>query len=171
MVPSESPPRFHDDLSTIYDFMDEILIRCPKCAALARVVAYPRREVMSPFQSRRLVCAGCGHTRDKDSGVYSMPSAEATHMYDPYFYVPLWLQSTSRHGLLWAYNLSHLALIRRYVGAELREDPWTEEGIRMTLVSRLPAWITAAANRAEVLRMIARLEATVGPEDRSDDAS
>jgi hypothetical protein len=161
MVPSESPPRFRDDLSTIYDFMDEILIRCPKCEALARVVAYPKRLVMSPFQSRRLVCADCGHTRDKDSGVYAMPNARATHMYDPYFYLPLWLQLNTRHGLLWAYNLNHLALIRRYVAAELREDAWTEEGIRMTLVSRLPAWITSASHRAEVLRLISRLEATV----------
>ncbi|UGQ09618.1 hypothetical protein LO772_22170 [Yinghuangia sp. ASG 101] len=162
MVPSESPPRFRDDLSTIYDFMDEILIRCPACEALARVVVHPRRAVMSPFQARRLVCAQCGHTRDKDSGVYSMPSADATHMNDPYFSLPLWLQASTRHGLLWAYNLNHLALIRRFVAAELRGDAWTEEGIRMTLVSRLPAWITSAVNRSEVLRVIARMEASVG---------
>lgn len=161
MVPSESPPRFRDDLSTIYDFMDEILVRCPRCSALARVVAHPKRLVASPFQSRRLLCSGCGHTRDKDSGVYAMPEAHAAPMYDPYFFAPLWLQTATGHGLLWAYNLNHLALIRRYVAAEFREDAWTEEGLRMTLVSRLPRWIAEAGNRTEVLRVIARLEASV----------
>jgi hypothetical protein len=161
VVPSESPPRFRDDLSTIYDFMDEILIRCPRCGALATVAAYPKRLVLSPFQSRRLSCRACGHVRDKDSGVYSMPNPDAPAMYDPYFALPLWLQAPTGHGLLWAYNLDHLALIRRFVAAEPHEDAWTEEGLRMTLVSRLPRWIAQAGNRAEVLRVIARLAASV----------
>ncbi|MGR6997831.1 hypothetical protein ACU686_06450 [Yinghuangia aomiensis] len=71
MVPSESPPRFRDDLSTIYDFMDEILIRCPRCGALATVAAYPKRLVLSPFQSRRLKLPGLrAHPGQGQRGVF-----------------------------------------------------------------------------------------------------
>jgi hypothetical protein len=161
VVPSESPPRFRDDLSTIYDFMDEILVRCPRCGALATVAAFPRRPVLSPFQSRRLTCLSCGHIRDKDSGVYSVPDADAPAMFDPYFALPLWLQASTEHGLLWAYNLDHLALIRRFVAAGSGGGARTEAGLRVSLVSRLPCWTAEAGNRAEVLRVIARLAASV----------
>ena len=39
----------------------------------------------------------------------------------PYCGMPLWLQVEIRHGWLWAYNLGHLGLIRRFAQASLRE--------------------------------------------------
>ena len=81
---------------------------------------------------------------------------------DPYFGVPLWLQLETRHGWLWAYNLEHLNLIRRFVQASLRERaPWYDTGQKMTLVARLPLWIKQARNRDEVLRTINRISATL----------
>jgi hypothetical protein len=63
---------------------------------------------------------------------------------------------------LWAYNLQHLDLIRRFVAADLRERaPWYDHGRKMTLVARLPAWMKSAKNRDEVLRAVDRLRATV----------
>jgi len=81
---------------------------------------------------------------------------------DPYFRAPLWLQTETRHGRLWAYNLPHLDLLRQFVAASLRErDPWYEHGRKMTYVARLPAWVKSAKNRGEVLRAVDRIRASV----------
>lgn len=81
---------------------------------------------------------------------------------DPYFGVRLRLQAETRHGWVWAYDLEHLDLIRRFVQAPLREGiPWHEQSRRMTVVARLPAWMQQARNRDEVLRAIARIHASL----------
>jgi hypothetical protein len=81
---------------------------------------------------------------------------------DPYFDVRLWLQTETRHGWVWAYNLEHLDLIKRFVQAPLREGiPWHDHGRKMTVVARLPAWMQQAKNRDEVLRAIARIHASL----------
>lgn len=82
---------------------------------------------------------------------------------DPYFGVRLWLQAQTRHGWIWAYGPEHLDLIRRFVRAPLREGfPRHDHGRRMTVVARLPAWMQRAKNRDEVLRAIARIQASLG---------
>lgn len=74
----------------------------------------------------------------------------------------LWLSTRTRHGEVWAYNLEHLDVLRRFVAASLRErDPWYEHGRKMTYIARLPAWIKSAKNRTEVLRAIDRMRASV----------
>ncbi|MFS4103251.1 hypothetical protein [Streptomyces sp. PD-S100-1] len=81
---------------------------------------------------------------------------------DPYFGLPLWLQAETRHGWLWAYNLEHLDLIRRFDRAALRERAsWYDTGQRMTLVARLPAWVKRAKNRHEILRAVSRSHASL----------
>ncbi|WP_413760666.1 hypothetical protein [Streptomyces sp. MMBL 11-3] len=81
---------------------------------------------------------------------------------DPYFDVRLRLQIETRHGWVWAYNLEHLELIRRFVQAPLREGiPWHDHGRKMTVVARLPAWMQQAKNRDEVLRAITRIHASL----------
>ncbi|MFC4516689.1 hypothetical protein [Streptomyces ehimensis] len=81
---------------------------------------------------------------------------------DPYFGLRLWLQTETRHGRLWAYNVEHLALIKRFVEAPLREGiAWHDHGRKMTAVARLPAWMQQAKNRDEVLRAIARIHASL----------
>ncbi|MFJ3206226.1 hypothetical protein [Streptomyces sp. NPDC086989] len=81
---------------------------------------------------------------------------------DPYFGARLGLQTETRHGWVWAYNLEHLDLIKRFVQASLREGiPWHDHGRKMTVVARLPAWIQRAKNRDEVLWAIARIHASL----------
>jgi len=55
---------------------------------------------------------------------------------------------------LWAYNRPHLAYLKRYVEADLRE-----EGVagKRGLASKLPKWMKAAKNRDEVLKCIQKL--------------
>lgn len=113
------------------------------------------------FAQRRLVCRACGLTRHAAGGLRLFRgTGEAV---DPYFGLPLWLQSETRHGWLWAYNPEHLDLIRQFVQAPLRERAPRDTKARkkMTLIARLPTWIKSAKNRAEVLRAIERIQASL----------
>ncbi|MEV0375727.1 hypothetical protein AB0I10_39325 [Streptomyces sp. NPDC050636] len=157
--------RFRDPRSTENDFISWIIVRCPGCAKAARVVPAP--EDSDPrgrmlFRPRRLVCRGCGLSRVRSGRLVTLSHGTAQPATDPYFGMPLWLQVETRHGWLWAYNLEHLDLIRRFVQASLRERaPWNDTGQKMTLVARLPAWIKRAKNRDEVLRAVSRIHASL----------
>ncbi|NVI27826.1 MULTISPECIES: hypothetical protein [Streptomyces] len=163
--------RFRDPRSTVYDFLDLVLVRCPGCAGAARVVRVPGDEGPGgrrPFAARRLVCGGCGASRKCDGTRLTFPRGTADPVTDPYFGRPLWLRAETRHGTLWAYNLDHLDLIRRFVAASLRERaPWYDTGQKMTLVARLPVWVKRAGNRGEVLRALDRMRAGV-PVERAE---
>ena len=136
---SPVPVRFHDPGAKIYDFSDSALVRCPRCD---RIAHFERTAHPEP----RVVCRSCGLCRAVNG--CDRP--------------PLWLRAGTRHGELWAYNLAHLDLIRRFVAASLRErDPWYEHGRKMTCVARLPAWVKSAKNRAEMLRTIDRMRGSV----------
>lgn len=159
------PGRFRDPRSTEYDFISSIIVRCPGCTKAARVVPAPEDSVPGGrmlFRPRRLVCRSCGLSRMWSGRVVTLSRGTAHPATDPYFGLPLWLQVESRHGWLWAYNLDHLDLIRRFVQASLRERaPWYDTGQNMTLVARLPAWIKRAKNRDEVLRAVSRIHASL----------
>ncbi|MDF4249087.1 hypothetical protein [Streptomyces sp. WMMB303] len=156
--------RFRDPLSTEYDFIGSIVVRCPGCTKAARVVPAPGAGDSGErmlFRRRRLVCRGCGLSREWSGRLLALPRGTAEPVTDPYFGLPLWLQAETRHGWLWAYDLEHLDLIRRFVQASLRERaPWYETGPRLTLVARLPAWIKRAKNRDEILRAVSRIHAS-----------
>ncbi|MFJ8156938.1 hypothetical protein [Streptomyces sp. NPDC094468] len=155
--------RFRDPRSTEYDFISLIIVRCPGCEKAARVVPAPEDSDLAgriQFRPRRLVCRGCGLSRVWSGSRVELSAGTAQPATDPYFGLPLWLQAETRHGWLWAYNLEHLDLIRRFVQAPLRERaPWYDTGQRMTLVARLPVWIKRARNRDEILRAVSRISA------------
>jgi hypothetical protein len=150
---SPAPLRFHDSGTTVCAFSSSMLVHCPRCARVAhyelgRVYHEGPRGRMYP--ERRLVCRSCGLSRlaTGPGGGFPRPG--------------LWLETDTRHGTIWAYNLEHLDLLRRFVAATLRERaPWYEHGRKMTYVARLPAWVKQAKNRAEILRAIDRLRASV----------
>lgn len=157
--------RFRDPRSTEYNFISSIIVRCPGCAKAARVLPAP--EASDPegrilFTPRRLVCRGCGLSRMWSSRRVVISHGTTEPATDPYFGMPLWLQVETRHGWLWAYNLEHLDLIRRFVQAPLRERaPWYDTGRKMTLLARLPAWIKRAKNRDEILRAVSRIHGSL----------
>ena len=157
---SPAPVRFHDTRRTAYDFTGSALVRCPRCERVAHFERRPGRAADPQgrtYPERRLVCRSCGLSRI-DTGPQCATQRPGQGSYRP----ALWLRAETRHGELWAYNLEHLDLIRRFVAADLRERaPWYDTGQKMTLVARLPAWIKSAKNRAEVLRAIDRLRASV----------
>lgn len=166
---STADARFRDLRSTVYDYLDLVLVRCPRCAGAARVVRVPGDDGPGGrrlFATRRLVCGGCGLFRTSGGVPATLPHGAAGPGTDPYFGRPLQLRRETRHGLLWAYNLDHLDLIRRFAGASLRERaPWYDTGRKMTLVARLPVWVKRAGNRDEVLRALDRMRAGAHVED------
>ncbi|MGI5454505.1 hypothetical protein ACQEWB_15270 [Streptomyces sp. CA-249302] len=157
--------RFRDPRRTEYDFIDLITVRCPGCEKPARVVPAPEGSDAGGrmlFRPRRLICRDCGLSRVCSGRDVTLSRGTAQPATDPYFGLPLWLQVETRHGWLWAYNLEHLDLIRRFVQASLRERaPWYDTGQKMTLVARLPAWIKQAGNRDEILRAVRRIHASL----------
>ncbi|MFE1437378.1 hypothetical protein [Streptomyces sp. NPDC058739] len=157
--------RFRDPRSTEYDFLGSIMVRCPVCEKVARVVPVPGDVDpggRSLFRARRMVCRGCGLSRAWNGRTVTLSRGTARPATDPYFGMPLWLQAETRHGRLWAYNPEHLDLIRRFVQASLRERaPWYDTGQKMTMVARLPAWLKRAKNREEILRTVSRIQASL----------
>jgi predicted RNA-binding Zn-ribbon protein involved in translation (DUF1610 family) len=157
--------RFQEDKEPQRAFADTFYVQCPQCggcaivrrieAELARPSVYlsvRRKLALRPHQVTvfaRLVCPKCGHT--KDLGTDGWSSGTAT---DSYFRLPLWFQMPCCGETLWAYNRPHLAYLKRYVEADLRE-----EGVagKRGLASKLPKWMKAAKNRDEVLKCIQKL--------------
>ncbi|MGC5009522.1 hypothetical protein ACLQ2R_02035 [Streptosporangium sp. DT93] len=155
--------RFRDPGTSWYDLpADEILVRCPRCDGRAAVRPLPGGE-SGLFAPRRLLCPACGYVRGWAGdrvGWYDEPA-------DPYFRLPLWLSAPCCGHTLWAYGRRHLDLLEDHVAALRRErrlPPATgggNHGRPRTLVESLPGWITGARHREEVLRVLARLRATL----------
>ncbi|MFD8201195.1 hypothetical protein [Streptomyces sp. NPDC059701] len=165
MRPLSTRHRFRDPRSTKYDFLVSVLVRCPRCAKTAHVVTAPAPEAghdIGLFTPRRLVCRSCGTAKQWSGRGVALHRDRHAPATDPYFGLPLWLQTETRHGWVWAYNLEHLDLIKRFVQASLREGiPWHDHGRKMTVVARLPAWMQHAKNRDEVLRAIDRIHTSL----------
>ncbi len=146
--------RFRDEATYLDQFGATLLVRCPRCGGRAEFAA-PSDATGRQAALRRVVCAGCGYVRN---GRADGPNWDALSRgnVDPYSGLPLWLQTPCCGETLWAYNMEHLAFLERYVAATLRERTPNKNS---SLASRLPAWLTSAKNREEVLRGIARLRA------------
>jgi hypothetical protein len=170
-VDGAAPRRFQDQQVTVWDFTDEILVRCPRCQGCARIVARPgTRDRVTTWTPRRLVC-GCGYVADHPPrAVASGPGHRSPQgeVADPYMGLPLWLQATCcTNQVLWAYNLRHLDFLAEFVAAKIRErspqprpPQWGSPPLwhqRMTMVAKLPTWLKSAKHRGEILRTIARL--------------
>jgi hypothetical protein len=142
--------RFNEKSRSIYSFGTDFLVRCPQCDRCAQVVRKPG-AAPGIFVAARLVCAHCGLNKES-----TQTGVRVGAPVDWYFHQPLWLQAPCCGQVLWAYNLDHLSYLERYVRAELRYSR-----PQRALPNALPAWIKAAKNRADVLRCIARLRATL----------
>jgi len=139
MTVSDDPTRHRDDGSTIYAFADpEVLVVCPRCEEMAHV----RGEGLGP---RRLTCTRCGLMRE--SGTKTLWGEPV----DPWFQQPLWLQAPFRGHVVWAFNERHLAELRAHIAPQHREHG---PGTTRSTFARLPAWLTSAKNRADVLALL-----------------
>jgi hypothetical protein len=138
--------RFRDDGSVLQQWADpEVLVVCPRCAERAVV----RRVADGP--GRRLTCLRCGLARDS-AGTTSTWGVPA----DPWFGAPLWLQAEFRGHTVWAFNAGHLEVLRDFVGSTHRERT-PSRGAAMSMVDKLPGWMTAAEHRDAVVSLLDRL--------------
>ncbi|WP_448317230.1 hypothetical protein [Streptomyces sp. CO7] len=124
-------------------------------------------------QPRRLVCGGCGAVAEwkPEAQGPGLVGAVLGGSEDPFFRRPLWLQTRCAGHILWAYNEEHVDELSSYVRARLRE----RGGARptMSMFARLPAWMKASDNRAEVLaglETLRTLAERTAPGDRADAA-
>lgn len=133
--------RFQLKSKTLMAFMHQILVRCPRCEQRADIIVH--EEVL-------LSCLACGYVRMySDQGIRVERGA-----YDPFFRLPLYLQTNCCGHILWAYNQEHLVYMRQYVEADIR----TSDGPNRSMESRLPKWMKQKHNREDVSRAIKRLE-------------
>jgi len=157
----EKNERFLDRGTRIYDFYEEFLVVCPKCAKMAKVVIdeaefakLSTRRLLKfrnqYFAPRRLVCLSCLYR-----AAWKGNQIAVGGNIDWYFRLPLWLEISCCGERLWAYNQKHLELLENYVAAKLRER--TAKG-RSSFLSKLPKWIKSAKNRDEILRAIGKLK-------------
>jgi hypothetical protein len=154
--------RFADPGVSLYALAENaVQVVCPACQGRAEVAPWLGGQPRSPYSirwPRRLACRACGHVRNWPDEAEHTISCWGGPV-DPYFRQPLWLRADCCGSqTLWAFNERHLDILERYVSARLRERG---EHPGMTMLARLPAWLKSAKHRAEILRVIGRLRASL----------
>jgi hypothetical protein len=138
----------------LYQFDDDIVVRCPRCAACAHLMKLV--EAGGRGVGYRLVCATCACERDwrfpRDRSI-PVPSM-GPHLSG--FGLDLWLQAPCCGKTLWAFNEPHIDFMERFISAGLRERDDVVSGCcrNSSLESRLPRWMQIAKNRAVVLKSL-----------------
>jgi hypothetical protein len=128
--------------------------RCGQCGRpLRRTIG---RRAKAPARPTAILrCPGCQH---RTSVSIHLTTGRAGDAVDPWFGLPLWLQTSCCGELLWARNTSHLEFLANYVAATLREREPNQNG---STVSRLPKWMKSAKNRGAIMACIAHLRETL----------
>jgi DNA-directed RNA polymerase subunit RPC12/RpoP len=149
--------------TAIYEFAKNILVVCPNCEGKALVCSkHPDLKVFETDEVK-VVCAACGFNKTLEGISHREEPKQKSGKtlifgapIDPYFHLPLWLQADFSGELLWAYNLEHLNFLTDHVGAKLRER--NRVNAPRSIGSRLPRWMTSAANRTAILKLIEKLK-------------
>jgi hypothetical protein len=155
--------RHHSTTEALYDFMDEILVVCPRCSGCARHHQVSSTERPGWFAPRQLACPACGYAKGWNEREIARRSAREP--FDDYFGLPLWLVEICRGRPLWFLNARHLHEVESFVRADLRERaPDVKFGwANQSWASRLPAWVKSAKYRTDVLRSLATLRLRIPP--------
>lgn len=131
-------------------------VKCREChAPLERSAPWE-----GPWEKLALHCEACGDHCTYDAHITRHPYHEGQKT-DPVFGLHLWLQKSFREEVFWAYNYEHLDVLRRYIGARLRErgiEPRNTIRKNSAMLSRLPTFMTKAANRESLLKLMEQLE-------------
>lgn len=156
-------------------FADVFVVRCPRCQHPAKVIPDPGeyKYHLQPCYKKniRYVCVNCGFTKMMTSPTDYRRLVKVVHSeiwhkgfvttggsFDWYFGFPLYLQIPCCGKILWAFNLPHLLYLEEYVQSDLRENGRT---YYLSIIGRLPKWITSAKNRTEVLRGLRKMKASL----------
>jgi len=138
--------RFKDANLTLDAFSDETWVVCPKCGDKAIVRSTKSSE------KAELHCTSCHYVTNKPVRSEKKSYSSTT---DYWFDCELWLQDSFKNELFWAHNDEHLAYMKEYIGAGLRQR---NDRKFFTLVEKLPGFIKSAKNRDKLLKLITKLE-------------
>jgi len=140
------PNRFHDENLTLSNFYQEVWVVCLYCEKKA--VA----KVNFENKTARLFCVHCGYNKETSTVLVKNGSIEmAAHQY---FNVELWLKTSFKNEVFWAYNDKHLEYLEHYISATLREH---KARTGFTLLEKLPKFYHEAKNRESLLKIITKL--------------
>ena len=127
---------------------------CPKCGAFFQL---DLDNLEKKEEKITVTCANC-----QDVQVYEPKYMEYRVLSqgfglgkDNFFGCELWLQTDFRGNLFWANNAEHLAYLKNYIQAKIRER---NNRSGFTLVEKLPSFIKSAKNREALLAEIIKLE-------------
>lgn len=121
-----------------HSFVGATLVVCPRCSGCA--VSRPRGGgIPDASTPRRVSCTACPLSGER---LEPAPPRDDDDARDPFFRLPLWLQTPCCGTVLWALNADHLAFLEGSVGTE--DD-------------RLPRWMKSEDNREALLQGLGRL--------------
>lgn len=122
-----------------------VRVKCREChQLLARTAPWK-----GPWKKLRMKCEHCGDVCEYEASI-SVTSRSHGLVTDRFFGLPLWLQTSFRDELLWAFNYEHLQLLHDYVAADLRERSPSAHR-HYSVVNKLPEFIKKAKNRKAIL--------------------
>ena len=123
---------------------------CHHCGNPIQYCGEPTRK---PAAQKRLTCGVCG-----TEALVPLQSREHLGRFaqDPRFGLALWLQIIVHGETLWLYNLEHLAYLRAYVAASVREAP---DRHKYSIITNLPQFVKAAKHRDVIVRKLDALAA------------
>lgn len=130
--------------------------RCQHCGAKYQFAErYAQTNEVRNLQLNRIFrCQSC----QQDDTANFRISKQPYQGFDDYFGMPLLLTANFKGHLFWAYNDEHLAELKAFIEAELRERHHLIGRSNGSMISRLPLWIKSAKNRDELLKLIEKLE-------------
>jgi hypothetical protein len=154
----------HTYRTQLYEFVKDILVVCPNCEGKALVRTGNFQAMKYDTDEVKVVCAACGFNKKIENIPHRKDDKQKRGKVlifgapvDPFFHLPLWLQTAFSGEILWAYNYEHLDFLAQHVGAKLRERNGFKYNVK-SIGARLPGWMTKAGNREAVLKAIERLK-------------
>lgn len=133
------------------------------CAECGNPIVIKQHNIRNENRKESITTA-CPHCRDVQSYKprYDLQSCAdyglsiyATGVVDDGAVLDCWLKKSFREGVFWAYNYEHLAYLKKYIEAEIRER---KQNTGQTLLNSLPQFIKSAKNRSALIKIINHLE-------------
>jgi len=128
------------------------------CDSCGQVVELYIPNVKKKKETIKSKCPHCEQTREVEPQyTYALDAYFNTlrNGTDPHFQLPYWLSKPVKGKLFWALNFDHLAYLKKYIQAKVRER---NNRAYFTMIERLPQFIKAAKNRTALIKCIEALE-------------
>ncbi len=152
----EKPYRTRDNGAVQSHFLDNIIVACPRCDSPANVKPIKLSEA-DLFAPRRVTCSSCSFSRATTGlDIFSFRRDGR----DPFTGLPVWLQTQTRHGLVFALNKDHLQALETYIANDFDEPHLVmQSGLHGhdIVVLRLPNWMKSVENKQMVKSAFAQI--------------